>query len=524
MKNYIKFLPFLALGFLSCEPELDNPIDEAGFYTAGETDFSNYVALGNSLAAGYADGALYITGQENSYPNIMAQQFAKVQATNGFTQPLMNDNAGGLLIGGTQIPGFNNRRVLAVGANGNPSPQIYTGMQPTTDITNVLSGPFNNMGVPGAKSFHLLAPGYGNIAGVPLGTANPYFVRFASSPQATILADAVSQNPTFFSVMAGENDVLSFATSGGTGMDQTGNTDLTSYGSNDITDPQVFASVYSQIVTAMVGTGADGVLTSVPDVTVIPFFTTVPFNPLTKSLLGGGDEATGTATINALNAQLYGPLNQALTAFGAGERINLLSTTAASNPLLIKDESLTNLSAQLTAAFTPSLGAETAAFYGNVFGQARQAKEGDLILLTTSSVIGTAPEGIPAPLDKFGITYPLKDEHVLIPTEIQAIDTATNSYNATIKALAQANGLAFADVNAFLTQVANGGISFDAGTVTAQFVTGGAFSLDGVHPTPRGYAAIANLIIDEVNQTYNSTVPKVNIGNYGTITLSNDVQ
>ncbi len=50
-------------------------------YTNGEADFSNYVALGNSLTAGYADNALYITGQENSYPNILAQQFAKVQET-----------------------------------------------------------------------------------------------------------------------------------------------------------------------------------------------------------------------------------------------------------------------------------------------------------------------------------------------------------------------------------------------------------------------------------------------------------
>ena len=523
MKNYLKFLPFLALGIISCEPDLSNPIDEAGFYTNGEADFSNYVALGNSLAAGYADGALYITGQENSYPNILAQQFSLVQKTDVFKQPLMADNAGGLLAGGTQLPGFNNRRVLAVGPTG-PFPQIYTGMAPTTDIINLLSGPFNNMGVPGAKSFHLLALGYGNVEGVALGTANPYFVRFASSPQTSIISDAVAQNPTFFSLMAGENDVLSYATSGGTGVDQTGITDVTTYGSNDITDPQAFASVYSQIVTSMVETGAGGVLSSVPDVTTIPFFTRVTFNPLTKSVLGGGDEAVGVATINALNAQLYGPLNQALTAYGAGDRINLMSTTTDFNPLLIKDETLTDLSVELTAAFTPSLGAQTAAIYGNVFGQARQAKAGDLVLLTTSSVIGTAPEGVPAPLDKFGITYPLQDEHVLIPTEIQAISVATMAYNVTIKALADANGLAYADLNAFLNQLSNVGIPYDAGTLTSEFVLGGAYSLDGVHATPRGYAAMANLIIDAVNLKYKSTVPKVNIGNYATVTLSNEVQ
>ncbi|HSI70410.1 MAG TPA: hypothetical protein VK941_09275, partial [Gillisia sp.] len=159
MKNYIKYLPILALGFVACEPELQNPIDEPGFYTGGEADFTNYVALGNSLTAGYADGALYITGQENSYPNILAQQFDKVQETNDFRQPLMADNAGGLLAGGNQITA--NRRILAVGSEGNPSPVIYN-VAPTTEISNVLSGPFSNLGAPGAKSYHLVAPGYGD--------------------------------------------------------------------------------------------------------------------------------------------------------------------------------------------------------------------------------------------------------------------------------------------------------------------------------------------------------------------------
>ena len=37
------------------------------------------------------------------------------------------------------------------------------------------------MGVPGAKSFHLVTPGYGSVAGVANGTANPWFARFATS-------------------------------------------------------------------------------------------------------------------------------------------------------------------------------------------------------------------------------------------------------------------------------------------------------------------------------------------------------
>jgi hypothetical protein len=48
------------------------------------------------------------------------------------------------------------------------------------------------------KSFHLIAPGYGNVAGVAGGSANPYFARFATAPGTTILGDALVQAPHFF--------------------------------------------------------------------------------------------------------------------------------------------------------------------------------------------------------------------------------------------------------------------------------------------------------------------------------------
>jgi len=46
----------------------------------------------------------------------------------------------------------------------------------------------------------LIAPGYGNVAGVAGGLANPYFARFATSASTTVVADAVAQDPTFFFV------------------------------------------------------------------------------------------------------------------------------------------------------------------------------------------------------------------------------------------------------------------------------------------------------------------------------------
>jgi hypothetical protein len=40
----------------------------------------------------------------------------------------------------------------------------------------------------------------------------------------------------------------------------------------------------------------------------------------------------------------------------------------------------------------------------------------------------------------------------------------------------------------------------------ASFITGGAFSLDGVHLTPRGYAIAANAIIEEINGKFNARI------------------
>ena len=69
MKN-IKYLWLLAIviGFTACNDEEDYeefldqpPMDEVVLpaLTAGSADFSTFVALGNSLTAGYADGTLY---------------------------------------------------------------------------------------------------------------------------------------------------------------------------------------------------------------------------------------------------------------------------------------------------------------------------------------------------------------------------------------------------------------------------------------------------------------------------------
>ena len=529
MKNKFIYLAIVAAGFASCEPEFENGVDAN--YSSGEADFTSYVAIGNSLTAGYMDGTVYRVGQTYSYPNLLAQQFALVGG-GAFTQPSYADDVNNL--GGIQ--GLTGTRLVINASVGGVQPIAGT---PTITLTPQATA-YNNMGVPGAKSFHLLAPGYGNAAGLMLGQANPYFVRHATTPTATVLGDAMTKNPTFFTNWIGANDVLSYATSGGTMPDNpltttvdesqmpandhniTGNVNPATYGPNDITNSNAFAGVYTNIINTLTNGGAKGVVCTIPSVTSIPYFTTVPYAPLTAQSIGkgvapaGSDTATqiaaGTAAINQLNTQLYGPLDAIFTALGEPNRINPLSTTSA-NPILIFDVDATDRSAQITGALSGTLGVPTATAFGMIFGKARQATADDLVVLTASSVIGSTNAAAPASINKNGISYPMANKWVLTANEKAKVASATNSYNASIRAIAATKNLAVADMNTIMTQLVSG-LRIETGQVyTANYFSGSAteglvlFSLDGVHPNARGYAVIANEIIKVINHHYHANLP-----------------
>lgn len=168
------------------------------------------------------------------------------------------------------------------------------------------------------------------------------------------------------------------------------------------------------------------------------------------------------------------------------------------------------------------VSAQQAGLMGVVFGQARHATSSDLVPLTTRSIIGSAPSSPYAvsPFNKYGVTFPLDDKYILTEAETEEVLNATASYNTTIKSLADANGLAFVDANAKMEELAaSSGLVFDGVRYSATFVTGGTFSLDGVHLTGRGYAVIANEFIKAINSTYGSTLPQVNANSYSGVTF-----
>lgn len=492
MKKNIKWLLLVSLSFVACNNNDDETVAELPV-TPGFANFAKYVALGDSFAAGYSDGALFKKGQENSYPNILAGQFAQVGG-GAFNTPFMADNVGGFVGSSVYTPRLVFNGAGPVSLASSPYNQVAT-----TDPSTHLSGAFNNMGIPGAKSFHLLAAGYGSSAG------NPYFARFASAPMATVIADAVAQNPTFFSLWIGGNDELGYATAGGDPA------------VNPLTPTATFDAAYNALATQLAAGGRKGVVANLPYVTSLPYFYVIKYNQLKQSDL----TVSNVNQVSTLNTQLYGPLHNALAYLGQGSRINLLSTTG-NNPMLMIDENLTDLSTSLTAVLVGGgLDVPTATALGQVFGKARQTIPTDLICLGASQRIGKVPsmslDGVTSPsplLSQLGVTFPLPDRYVLIPSEVAEIKIATDHYNETIEAAATANGLAFVNAKAIMDQLVGGGVRFGNYHMTAQYVTGGAFSLDGVHPSARGYALIANKFLEAINAKYGSTFKPVDLGTY----------
>lgn len=533
MKNvkYILLIAFLA-AFVSCNDEEDfSTVEEAVELPAisgGSADFSTYVAVGSSVTSGFTDGSLFKASQENSFPNILANQFALIDG-GSFSQPLVNDNFGGLAANGTRIL---DPRLVFGGAGPVPLESLIGAISPSADVVlNNPTGPFNNMGVPAAKSFHLLFDGYGNLGNLG-STANPYFIRMASSPTATVLGDAMAQSPTFFSLWMGTNDILGYATTGGDGTDAITPIDG---------PPGVgFIQTYGALVATLTSGGAKGVVANIPDVTKIPHFTTVPYNPLDPTNPAFGPQ------IPTLNG-IFGQLNQVYAFLTVPERSIVFSETEAS-AVVIKDETLTDLSAQIEGVLNASptfpffvqsfgLPAQAAPLVANLlgatYGQTRQATADDLFVLPSSTVIGTVntanvlalmglglPQELAGQFSAEGITLPLADKWVLLPSEQDEIKTATDAFNATIASTAASAQLAVVDVNQLMQQLDQGGFSDGKYTLTSSLVTGGAFSLDGIHPTARGYAVLANAFMKQIDATYGSNFEEsgnlVDIGNYPT--------
>lgn len=426
---------------VACKPKLDTPAADKG-----SLDLTTYVAVGNSITSGYADNALYYAGQQVSYANLLSQQF-QLAGGGAFKIPYMSVNSVGVgSTGGarlTLMPYPDCNGVVSL------SPVPVAAVGDTLAFYNNIyatAGPFNNMGVPGAKSIHVVYPGYGNPSNGK-GNFNPFFTRMASNPAtASMLSDALLLHPTFFSLFIGNNDVLLYALSGGTTDTPTPPTGTAGVG---------FDGSINAIIGGLMSSATKGVVGNIPDITSLPHFTTVPYNGLALTRQGQVDSLNGA----------YAPLG--------------ISFQLGQNPFIIADSG---------------------------------APGGVRKILSTEYVLLSVPQDS-LKCHKMGSQIPIPDKYILTASEIATIKTSTTAFNSTLSTAATNNGLAFVDVNAFLKSAISG-ITFDGINVNTTFVSGGAFSLDGVHLTPLGNALLANQFITSINSKYGSSIPYIDATKY----------
>lgn len=420
------------------------PKDPGSDLSAGDIDPTKYVAVGGSVTAGFLDDGLSYEGQENSLAAILAEQLSMVGGT-GFTQPLLSQSSVGININGNATFKLGYKTDCENVTSLSPIRKAVSGDYSALD-NNIFSSSFRNMGVPYLKSLDLNTNGYGN----PLngaGNFNPFFARMTSNQStASVMQDALASQPTFFSFFVGMDEVLAFAKKGGA----TGS--LTPVNGADGVG---FEGSVESALSALVSNGAKGVVGTIPDVTEMPYFTTIPYDGLDL------DEESAQ-TLN----EVYNPIG---IYFNVGK-----------NPFVMED---------------PSAGA---------FG-VRLMEEGELILLSV-------------PLDsvkcyKMGSVFPFRNEFVLTNTEIGSIRSAIQNYNDVLVTKAQAKGLAVADANGFYKKFKSG-IVYNGVSMNAKFVSGGAYSLDGVHLNPKANALLANEFIKAINVRYNAKIPFADASKY----------
>lgn len=537
LKSLIYILPALII-INACNPEIDVPAP-----ISGTADFSKYVAVGNSLTAGYADGGLYADAQMQSFPYMISREMNEITPSE-FLQPDIPGNGSGYLY------------VTSLDISTSPPSVEFGTFEPDQNWLVQLDGTFNNLGVPGIRVKDITFNGYGSSPQI-----NPYFYRMLGGKDANMsYLELVAENPpTFFTSWLGNNDVLGYASSGGiAGIDGAPGTGL-----GGLTDPiSEFKPSYDALIAALTSQGAKGVVVTIPDITLAPYFTTVPWNGLAldaetaalanqfyaygidttvqkmveteviygaatqqvyeaaynQAIDGGASDAQATAIAEAYVASPEGQADiDTANSLIAASYYGLPEDQRPNHPLYpIIIENKNNIITLLNAlGLIPTFQEGPNGFVIDVPVTAsnplgiRQMKDGEFVLLT--ALIDGQLSGLTA-------LEPKPTNYILTEDEVENIEEYTDAYNTIIKSYGASPDIAVFESNDVLQEV-NEGIWADGLNVNGDFLTGGAFSLDGIHLTPRGYSIVANSMIETININFNASISPVNINNYRAVIL-----
>ena len=235
---------------------------------SGPAALQRYVAIGNSLTAGYMDSGLIMNGQLSSYPLQIAAQLGYSPAPSSddwFAQPLVAwPGIGTTNLGDpSQVAGV----LRWTGSTIAPA-----GVTPAAEVTSLLLAaqyptPYNNLGVPIAFSLDVATT---RNSGESTRPGNSYFDFILRNPafgDGTMLSQAIAQGPTLVTLWIGNNDVLLGAVGGDPVV-----------GENVIPPPVVEAALEGIVVglddgvSTRFGYEPHLVVGNIPSITSIPYF------------------------------------------------------------------------------------------------------------------------------------------------------------------------------------------------------------------------------------------------------------
>ncbi len=379
------------LAILSCGSVEINP-QQADVLVA---DYAKYISIGSNLTAGYADGGLYRAAQESAFPNILAKQL-KTLGTADFNQPLFATNQAdgtGYLTAQTVLP-LSTTKTEKLNAIRSTSPLLYA----------KYDGLNNNLGLPNLSMMDVAKPSLGNPS---KKIFNAFYERLLADKDLDIsYIDYIKKvDFTFFTCEVGQNDVLQYALTGGTGA---------------LSPIETFTMNCRQLLTALTAKNAKGIVLNIANIETLPAFVKI-------------------ASIK-----------------------------------------------------------EKASLYIESNGAIRLATDDELVSNEVLAKIGKKHENG----SKYGLSKeePLKNGDFLDSYELKRIKISIQDFNAVLAVEAKAKGLKIIDINALYNTITNGSFTSNNIAVKGNISKEGFFSVDGIHPTPRGQAIIANEIIKSLNE------------------------
>jgi len=242
----------------------------------------------------------------------------------------------------------------------------------------------------------------------------------------------------------------------------------------------------------------------------------------------GGNDFLGSATNGtttgltsvAAFTTAYGTMLDKLVATGAGIVVGTLPTNPAAVPFFRTVPTVLINPATRTPVLGPTGQPITLVGQIDAAPGVGQLQPGSLVTLGASSLLAQG-FGIPSalkpildPTNKqplFGT--PLPDAVILTPAEQATLVQRIADYNTAITAAAAARNIPVADIKGLFDRFA-AGINVGPFHLTSDFITGGIFSLDGVHLSDIGYTLFANEYIKAINSGYGTHVPLASVATF----------